>query len=312
MNPNHPLTLAQLASSDHRFTTGTKGNPGRLILRDVLHHEITQFKHILRDPNNNIFGYLDPSWYDLTDQEFEQMVSKEYRARHRAVDLFVILKPGLDADLKPELEFKPKRLPHLINSGTVIGCIDFKMLEHEEDPSNRGCKIGIMIHHEANGRGFAKESLIAALDYILLGKPVLHNDNLCGLGIDKAFIETAENNAGLRGLMESLHLKHLEREGTPDHGQAGRMTVPSVTYTVTRAAWLEARKHVTIEWKPAGHQTLSRDGSPNPQELQQRELIPATGFGQASGPGHASSSKHIPDVDLRTGGSRFAFGGHYK
>jgi hypothetical protein len=46
-------SLAQLAIHPHGFSTGTKDRPGRLILRDILDHEIPQFKRILITPENH-------------------------------------------------------------------------------------------------------------------------------------------------------------------------------------------------------------------------------------------------------------------
>jgi len=176
-------------------------------------------------------------------------LSEENRGPKRIIALFLILRPGLEVVTKMSFE----RELRMADGGHVIGYIVLNLDQHPHNPSDCGSKITIVIHHEARGHRFGKEALIAILDYILLGHPTtLRNGNLGGLGLHKAFIETAVANDTFRGLMEGLHLKRLEREATPDHGQNERMQGPCVNYTVTRPVWLEARKHITMDWMLKG------------------------------------------------------------
>jgi RimJ/RimL family protein N-acetyltransferase len=281
--------LGKLAASNHGFTTNQ--GKGRLLLRDILPHEIEQFKHILSDPLNNEFDWC--SNINATEDQLKRLVSKEYRKAKWEMTLFVILKPGLDSGL----EFK--RLPHVINGGTVVGTIDFRMDQDEQDHNDQGAYVGVMIHHEFARQNFGKEALIAAFDYVLLGQPTeQRNGNLNGMGLRKVFLETLEINSSLRGLIASLHLKHLEREGSPDKNPQ-RPQKPTITYIITKADWLEARKHVTMKWMPGGHQTLSRDGSPDLGPL-------APGSGQASGSerGRGSGSRRCSGSGRGSGSRR--------
>jgi RimJ/RimL family protein N-acetyltransferase len=297
-------SLAQLVIHPHGFSTGTKDRPGRLILRDVLGHEIAQFKRILTTPENLNYPGADPGLANIPDSVLQTHVSKEHGKTKHTVNLFIILKPGLEDSMNMPFE----RVPHMVNGGHVIGFMTLTLDQHPHDPSDCGAYIGIIIHHEARGQYFSKEAFIAVLDYILLGQPTtLRNGNLGGLGLRKAFIETAVENKALRGLMESIYLKRLEREATPDHGQRGRMIVPNVTYTVTKPEWLEARKQITMDWMPEGQQALSRDGSPNLGELERGH---ASGSGHGAGIGDASGSGHGAGIGHLSGNGRFGYGAY--
>jgi hypothetical protein len=127
----------------------------------------------------------------------------------------------------------------------LFGIVTLVLDQHPHNSSDCGAYTGIIIHHEARGHRFSKEAYIAVLDYILLGHPTtLRNGNLGGLGLPNVHIETAEADKAFIKLMEQLHLSHLQREATPDHGQDYRMNVPCVNWTVTKPVWLEARKHI--------------------------------------------------------------------
>jgi hypothetical protein len=115
------------------------------------------------------------------------------------------------------------------------------------------------------------------------------------LGLPNVHIETAEANQAFIKLMEELHLSRLQRKATPDHGQDYCMKVPCANWTVTKPVWLEARNGITLDWMPEGQQTLSRDGSPDLQELE---------HGKASGAGHGSGIGHI------AANQRFAYGSY--
>jgi RimJ/RimL family protein N-acetyltransferase len=291
-------SLAQLAIHPHGFSTGTKDRPGRLILRDILDHEIPQFKRILITPENHSYPGAEPGLANISDSILQNHVSKKHREKERVINLFIILKPELDVFLKMPFE----RVQHIVNGGHVIGFITLTLDQHPYNPSDCGAYIGIIIRHEARGRHFSKEAFITVIDYILLGHPtILRNGNLGGLGLRKAFIETAVANKAPRGLMESLYLKRLEREATPDHGQEHRMDVPCVTYTVTKPEWLEARKHITMDWMPEGQQALSRDGSPNLRELE---------HGHASSAEHTSGSRYSAGIRHLSGNGRFGYGAY--
>ncbi|KAH8746567.1 hypothetical protein BGZ57DRAFT_862204 [Hyaloscypha finlandica] len=294
----NPKSLAQLAIHPHGFSTGTKDRPGRLILRDVLDHEFPQFKRILTTPENNSFPGAESGMATFPDMFLRIHLSKERREIKHEVTLFIILKPLLEESLKIPFE----KVHHIVNGGHVIGVMTLVIDQNPHNPSDCGAFIGIIIHHEARRHSFSKEAFIAILDYILLGHPTtLRNGNLGGLGLRKAFIETAVANSAFRGLMESLHLKRFEREGTPDHGQRDRVHVPSITYTVTKPDWLEARKLVIMDWMPEGQQALSRDGSPNLWELEQ---------GHGADSGHASGSGHGAGIGRLSGHGRFGYGAY--
>ncbi|KAE9372655.1 hypothetical protein N431DRAFT_339621 [Stipitochalara longipes BDJ] len=303
----NPKSLAQLAIHPHGFSTGTKDRPGRLILRDMLDHEVAQFERILLTPKNHSFPGARPGLADISDSDLHGQVSKKYRETEHVINLFIILKPGLEVSMEMPFE----RVPHMVNGGHAIGFMHLSLDQHPHDPSDCGAYIGIIIHYEARGHHFSKEAFISVLDYILLGHPTtLRNGNLGGLGLRNAFIETAVANKAVVGLMESLHLKLLEREATLNHGQEHRMDVPCVTYTVTKPEWLEARKHITMDWMPEGQQALSRDGSPNVGELEHGHASSAghaSGSGHASGIGHASGSRHGAGIGLLSGGRRFGY-----
>jgi RimJ/RimL family protein N-acetyltransferase len=270
--------LARLALHPHGFSTG------RLILRDILDHEIPQFKRILTTRENHSYAGAEPGLDNISSKDLQTFLSKDHREKERIINLFIILKAELDVKLKLKFD----RVPHMVNGGHVIGYISLTL---DYCPiHDSGAYIGIIIDHQARKHHFSQEVLIAALDYILLGRPTkLRNGNLGGLGLSKACMETAVENGPFRGLIESLNLTYLEREGTPDHGQPHRMPVPCVTYTVNKDQWLQARKNIIMDWMPAGQQTLSRDGSPNLIELARSHT---SGSGHASGSGHTSGSGH--------------------
>jgi RimJ/RimL family protein N-acetyltransferase len=296
----NPRSLAHLAAHPHGFQTGTKNRPGRLILHNVLEKEIQQFRRVLTAPENNNYpgAQAQDELDDLDEEDLQSYLFDKDEDTERQIWLMIVLKPGLEVSM--EMPFK--RVPHMVNSGHVIGFATLVLDQHPRDHSDCGAYTGIMIHHEARRHKFAKEALIAVLDYILLGEPrPLRNGNLAGLGLLKAHIETGMENEAFRKLMEELHLKHLEREATPDHGQDYRMKVPCVNYTVTKPVWLEARKHIILDWMPEGQQALSRDGTP---DLHVVEHGQASGAGHPSGSGHASGSGHI------TGNERFAYGSY--
>ncbi|KAE9369169.1 hypothetical protein N431DRAFT_510673 [Stipitochalara longipes BDJ] len=277
---------AQLALHPHGFSTGTENRPGRLVLRDVLPQEVAQLKHILIAPENSKHDGANPEWVNSTDWDVHVKLGKHLRTMNCAVHLFIILKPKLDIHMKLIFD----RTKFMIKDSHVIGYLTIDLKQNPQDPNDPVAYIGIVIHHEVAQHKFGKEAFISVLDYILLGQPTkMSNGNLCGLGMSKAFVETGMKNDGLPGLMGSLHLKHLAREGTPDHGQKKNMKVPSITYTITKADWLEARKHVTMEWMPAGQQTLSGDGSPNLSELKP-EYNPGSSHASGSGAGYAAGT----------------------
>ena len=122
----------------------------------------------------------------------------------RVIDLFIILKPGLEDSLKLPFE----RVRHIVNGGHVIGIVTLVLDQHPHDPSDCGAYTGIIIHHEARGHRFGKVAYIAVLEYILLGhSTTLRNGNLGGLGLPNVHIETVEANKAFIKPMEQLHPK---------------------------------------------------------------------------------------------------------
>jgi hypothetical protein len=219
------MSLAQLAIHPHSFTTGTENTPGRLILRDVQSHEVTQLKHNLLA--NNKHEGANPACATITDWDVQLKVDKHLREISRTIHLYILLKPHLDIHMKLNLD----RAKFMIEDTTpVVGYLSLDLKQNSQDSV---AHIGIIIHHEVAKPKFGKEALISILDYILLGQPTkMSNGNLGGLGLGKAFVETGLKNVAMQGLMGSLHLKHLAREGSPDHGMRKGMDVPSVTYTI--------------------------------------------------------------------------------
>jgi hypothetical protein len=133
----------------------------------------------------------------------------------------------------------------------------------------------------------------------------MNNGNLNGLGLGKAFVETGVKNVAMQALMGSLYLKHLEREGNPDHGMRKGMDAPSVTYTIKKDDWLQARKRIVMEWMPVGQQSISGDGCLNFSEIGHE-------CEHDSGSGHASSSGsgHAPGVGLSSVHGHGCHGAH--
>lgn len=62
-------SLAQLTIDPHGFSTGTQDRPGRLLLRDVLDHEIAQFKRILITPENHSYPGAQPGLGNISDSD---------------------------------------------------------------------------------------------------------------------------------------------------------------------------------------------------------------------------------------------------
>lgn len=197
------------------------------------------------------------------------------------------------------------RAKFLIRDTTpVVGYLSLDLRQHPNDTKDSVAHIGIIIHHEVAKLKFGKEALIAILDYILLGQPTtMSNGNLGGLGLGEAFVETGVKNVAMQALMGSLHLKHLAREGTPDHGMKKCMDVESVTYTIGKDDWLEARKGAVMEWMPVGQQSLCRDRS-----LYFSELRPE--HEREHEHDSDSGSRHIPGVGLSSVHGHSGHGAH--
>jgi hypothetical protein len=251
--------------------------------------EVTQLKHILL-ANNNHEG-ANPAWATITDWDVQLKMDKYLREISRVIHLYILLKPHLDSHMKTELKFDCAKF--MIKDTTpVVGYLALYLRQHLNDPKDSVAHIGIIIHHEVAKLKFGKEALVSILDYILLGQPTkMSNGNLGGLGLGKAFVETGMKNVAMQGLMGSLYLKHLAREGTPDHGLRKSMNVPSVTYTIGKADWVEARKRIVLEWMPVGQQSISGDGSLYFSEIG-HEFEHASGSGHASGIGLSSVHEH--------------------
>jgi len=292
-----PISLAQLAIHPHGFSTGNEKKPGRLILRDVQPQEVTQLKHILLA--NNKHEGANPAWATITDWDLQLKVDKHLREISRTIHLLILLKPNLDTHMKLNFDRAKFMIKDTI---PVVGYLSLDLRQNPQDPKDSVAHIGIVIHHEVAQLKFGKEALIAILDYIFNVPAAMKNGNLGGLGLRKAFVETGLKNVAMQALMESLHLKHLAREGTPDHGMKKSMDVPSVTYTIKKDDWLEAKKGIVMEWMPAGKQALDGDGSLYFSEI-------GSGGEHDSGSGHASGSGsvHVPGVGLS---SVHGHGGH--
>jgi RimJ/RimL family protein N-acetyltransferase len=273
------MSLPQLAIHPHGFSTGSEKKPGRLILRDVQPQEITQLKHILLA--NNKHEGANPAWATITDWDLQLKVDKHLREISRTIHLLILLKPNIDAQMK--LKFDRAKFMIKDTTTPVVGYLSLDLRQDSQDHNDSVAHIGIIIHHEVAQLKFGKEALRSVLDYIFNVPAAMKNGNLGGLGLRKAFVETGLKNVAMQALMESLHLKHLAREGTPDHGMKKGMDVPSVTYTITFEAWLAARAEVVMEWMPAGKQALDGDGSLYFSEI-------------GSGGEHDSGSGHVPGV----------------
>jgi RimJ/RimL family protein N-acetyltransferase len=289
------MSLPQLAIHPHGFSTGSEKKPGRLILRDVQPQEITQLKHILLA--NNKHEGANPAWATITDWDLQLKVDKHLREISRTIHLLILLKPNIDAQMK--LKFDRAKFMIKDTTTPVVGYLSLDLRQDSQDHKDSVAHIGIIIHHEVAQLKFGKEALIAILDYIFNAPAAMKNEmglngNLGGLGLRKAFVETGLKNVAMQALMASLHLKHLAREGTPDHGMKKGMDVPSVTYTITIEDWLKAKGQVVMEWMPVGKQTHDFDGSVYFSEI-------------GSGGEHDSGSGHAPGVGLS---SVHGHGGH--
>jgi hypothetical protein len=110
-------SLAQLAAHPHGFQTGTKDRPGRLILRNVLEHEVAQFTYILLAPENHNYPGAQIGLANMSEDIIRYNLFKKYeKTERRVIDLFIILKPGLEDSLKLPL----RRVRHIVNGGHVI------------------------------------------------------------------------------------------------------------------------------------------------------------------------------------------------